>query len=225
MSSTARRLQGEFELFLDELTERGLLIDSNSLAVLRYGNRTRLSWSASAGLGYLFTDHSTIEQYVEVLERRDFSLCLHDGGLAQIDYTLSGDEIVAHRLCYIPCPFQYEVADWPGISLASIPSLMSAGELIRDARLVSPIRFDFDVAFADHRHAHSHLTLNKQTCRIPVYGPVSPGHFFRFVLRYFYESNFDTGPWLESVRPKLFSRTLGHPSPHEMHIESAVGYD
>lgn len=219
-----RRILDDFTLFLDELTERGLLIDGNPLIAFHFKNKTRLSWSTSANLAYLFTEHSSIEQYVEVLQRRDFSFCLFDGGLIQVDYTIEDDEVVAHRLCYIPCPFEYEPSQWLGIPLAEIPSMMSVGEFIKSARLSSPIRFDFDSEFSDEKHAHSHLTLNKQTCRIPAYGPISLGHFLRFILRYFYEPQFDAGNWLADVRPKLYTRTLPHPSPHEIHIESSIGF-
>ncbi|MDB5823094.1 MAG: hypothetical protein JWR21_1798 [Herminiimonas sp.] len=219
-----RRILDDFNLFLDELTEGGLLIDGNPLVALRFKNKARLSWSASANLAYLFTEHSSIEQYVEVLQRRDFSFCLFDGGLIQVDYTVEDDEVVAHRLCYIPCPFEYEPSQWLGIPLADIPSMMSVDEFIKLTRLSSPIRFDFDSEFSDEKHAHSHLTLNKQTCRIPAYGPISLGHFLRFILRYFYEPQFDAGNWLADVRPKLYTRTLLHPSPHEFHIESAIGF-
>ncbi|WP_075358828.1 DUF2290 domain-containing protein [Caballeronia sordidicola] len=224
MVNKTRRILDDFAGFLDEATEKGLLRDSNQLVSFSTRKGMRYSWDAGANLSYLFTDHASIEQYVEVLLRRDYSFCLFDGGIIQIDYTIKDNEIMGHRLCYTPCPFHYEPGDWIGIALSEIPSMMSASELIKDARLGSPIRFDFDSEFNDEKHAHSHLTLNKQTCRIPTYGPLSLGHFFRFILRYFYESNFDNGPWLADVRPKLFTRTLTHPSPHEMHIESAVGY-
>ncbi|MCF1367091.1 DUF2290 domain-containing protein [Burkholderia cenocepacia] len=225
MPIKARRLQEEFQFFVDELTEKEMLIDLNPLVAAESEKQTRLSWTTDGGLAYLLTEHSSIEQYIEVLNRRDFSLCLKDGGLLQVDYTIKNSEITHHRLCYMPCPFQFELSEWPGVAIAEIPSLMSAADLIRDARLASPIRFDFDIDFSDDKHAHSHLTINKKTCRIPAYGPVSLGHFFRFILRYFYESDFDRGPWLSEIRPKLFTRTLNHPSPHEIHIESAIGYD
>ena len=208
MVNKTRRILDDFAGFLDESTEKGLLIDSNPLVTSHTKKGARLSWSASANLSYLFTEHASIEQYVRVLENRDFSFCLFDGGLVQVDYTIKGDEIMGHRLCYMPCPFSYQPEEWAGYALSEIPSMMSVGDLIADARLASPIRFDFDKEFSDDKHTHSHLTVNKQTCRIPAYGPVSLGHFFRFVLRYFYETDFDNGPWLVDVRPRLFTRTL-----------------
>ena len=225
MAELGQRICENFQSFLDVLIERKLLIDSNQLLSTKSSKGTRLTWSTSTGLAYLFTDHASIEQYIEVLNRRDFNLCLYDGGLIQIDYFIEDDEIIRHRLCYIPCPFHYDPSDWEGIALSDIPSMMTATDLLKDAKLNSPIRFDFDAGFSDDKHAFSHLTLNKNSCRVPAYGPISLGHFFRFVLRYFYEDEFDLGIGWEEFRPKLYSRTLGYPSPHEMHIESAVGFE
>ncbi|AYQ36685.1 hypothetical protein BLA9940_07002 [Burkholderia aenigmatica] len=225
MASKVRRITEDYKLFVDALTEKELLIDSNPLAQYQVEGCDRISWSRAGNLAYLFTDYSSIEQYVQVLNNRDFNFCFIDGGLAQIDYTIKGDEVIKHRLCYIPCPFSYNPADWPDIPLSDIPSMMGPEDFLRNAKLASPIRFDFDSKFQDERHAYSHVTLNKQTCRIPAYGPVSLGHFFRFVIRYFYEETVEMGEWLADVRPRLYSRTLEHPSPHEIHIDSAVGFE
>lgn len=225
MASKGRRIIEDYSLFTDALTEKELLIDANSLAQYQLEGCERISWSRYGNLAYLFTDYSTIEQYTQILNNRDFNFCFSDGGLVQIDYTIKADEVIKHRLCYIPCPFSYTPSEWPGISLSDIPSLMGADDFFRNAKLASPIRFDFDAEFKDEKHAHAHLTLNKQTCRIPAYGPVSLGHFFRFIVRYFYEETLEIGEWLAEIRPRLYSRTLEHPSPHEIHIDSAVGFE
>lgn len=225
MAELGQRISENFHGFLDLLIERNLLIDSNPLLLIKSIKGTNLTWSTSTGLSYLFTDYASIDQYVEILNRRDFNFCLYDGGLIQIEYFIKDDEIFKHRLCYIPCPFSYDPLSWEGIALSDIPSMMSASDLLKDARLTSPIRFDFDAEFSDEKHAFSHLTLNKSSCRVPAYGPISLGHFFRFILRYFYEVEFDLGLGWEEFRPKLYSRTLIHPSPHEMHIESAIGFE
>lgn len=225
MSSVVNEITEEFQCVLDALIERELLIDSNPLLVQSSSEGTRISWASSAGLSYLFSEYSTFGQYIETLNQRDFNLCFFDGGLVQINYFVENDEIVAHRLCYVPCPFNYVASEWEEFSLCDIPSLMSASDLLQETRLASPVRFDFDKEFSDDRHAHSHVSLNKQSCRIPTYGPVSLGHFFRFILRYFYEEQFDADMWWADLRPRLYTRTLDHPSPHEIHIESAVGFE
>lgn len=225
MDAMVQQIRRDYQFFLDIMTERGLLIDANPLSIQETAVGIRTSWASTTGLSYLFTDYASVDQYVEMLNRREFSLCFSDGSLLQIDYYVVDGEITSHRLCYVPCPFNYSAADWEGFALSDIPSMMSSAELLRETRLASPIRFDFDAKFSDEKHAHAHLSINKQSCRIPAYGPVSLGHFFRFILRYFYEDEFDVSPWWSDVRPSLYSRTLGHPRPHEMHLESSVGFD
>lgn len=224
MTTLERKLIEEFQQCLDLLTEQGMLIDSNPLVSRASSAGTGLSWSRASGLSYLFSEYASIEQYIEILNRRDFSFCLFDGGVVQVNYFLKGDEIISHRLCYVPCPFSYSPEEWDGVSLGDVPLLMDSSDFIKNARLASPIRFDFDAEFSDERHAHAHLSLNKSSCRVPAYGPVSMGHFFRFILRYFYEPQFAGGDGWSDIRPRLHCRTLSHPAPHELHIETAVGY-
>jgi hypothetical protein len=109
-------------------------------------------------------------------------------------------------------------------SLSELPALFAAEELRSRLKLTSPVRFDYDSEFSDERHAHSHVSFNKDTCRIPAYGPISLGHFIRFILRYFYETEFASLEGWEELRPQLFVRTLPHPPPHELHFDTAVSY-
>ena len=234
MSSLAKEFLEQYKAFLEALVERELLIDANPLELTDYsvkdeeGNSVRnttLSWSGASGLSYLFSDFSSIEQYVEVIRRRDFNFCLSDGSFIQVFYQIEDEEIRSHRLCFYPCPFAYSNEDLGDIGLADLPALMSPQELISGVRLASPIRFDYDRDFSDERHAHAHVTINQTTCRVPTFGPVSLGHFMRFVFRYFYADHFDAEGWWPEVRPRVFKKTLGHPRPHEFYIESSIDFD
>ena len=158
------------------------------------------------------------------LDQRDFCFCFSDGGLVQIRYDIEDGAILSHRLCYFPCPFSFAPEDSEGIALSELPLLFSADELRFRIKLASPIRFDFNAELSDSRHAHSHLSLNKESCRLPAYGPVSLGHFLRFVLRYFYEAEFSSLNEWEELKPRLYQRTLSHPPPHELHLETTASY-
>jgi hypothetical protein len=234
MRDLARKIQDEHQAFMDALIERSLLIDANPLEVHEYqaydsrGRPTSemsLVWGGASGLSYLFSEHSSIEQYLEAIRRRDYNFCLADGSIIQIHYRLERDGVKYHRLCFQPCPYPYPFDGQEDLGLADIPDLMSPGELIRDVRLASPIRFDFDRHFSDEKHAHSHLTINRASCRVPAFGPVSLGHFMRFIFRYFFEAEFDEPGWWPEVNPKVFAKTLTYPAPHEFHLESSVGFD
>lgn len=224
MDRLASEILQEFQSAMDELIERGLLIDTNSLIPFEAQDRTTLSWSRESRLSYLFGDYPTIDHYRSILERRDFVLCFQDGGLIQIYYEIENGEITKHRLCFFPCPFRFTFEDRQDISLADIPLLFNEVELRQRIKLNSPIRFEYDAELSDDQHAHSHFSLNKETFRMPAYGPISLGHFFRFVLRYFYETEFSgVSTWTE-LRPRLYSRTLRYPPPHELHLDTASTY-
>lgn len=224
----------DYQSFMDALIDRELLIDANPLEALQHtdidesGKKialTTISWAGSSGLSYLFSDYASIKQYQETIRRRDYNFCLADGAIIQLRYKFDDTKIIYHRLCYTPCPYPYSPEDFGDIGLADIPDLMGASDFISNTRLVSPIRFDFDFYFTDDKHAKSHLSLNKQTCRIPAYGPISLGHFMQFIFRYFYEEDYDDNGWWPAVRPRVTAKTLGYPRPHEFHLESSVEFD
>ena len=224
MDQLAEQILRDYKWAMDELIERELLIDSNSLIPFVSHQRTVLSWSGDAHLSYLFDEYSNLDSYRAILDRRDFCFCFSDGGLVQIRYDIEDGSISSHRLCYFPCPFSFVPEDSEGIALAELPLLFNADELRFRIKLASPIRFDFDAELADDRHAHSHVSFNKESCRLPAYGPVSLGHFLRFVLRYFYETEFSALNEWEDLKPRLYRRTLPYPPPHELHLETAASY-
>lgn len=224
MDPVASEIIRDYRWAQDELIERGLLMDAGSLVPFESQQRTVLSWSGGAQMSYLFGEYSTIDHYRAILDLRDFCLCFSDGGLVQIRYEIQDRVIVGHRLCYFPCPFSFTSEDSEGIALSEVPLLFSAEELRMRIRLASPIRFDFDAELVDSRHAYSHVSINKESCRLPAYGPVSLGHFLRFIVRYFYETEFRSLSEWEELKPKFYRRTLPHPSPHELHLETAVSY-
>jgi hypothetical protein len=224
MDLLASQILREYQWAMDELIYRELLRDANSLIPFENQHRTVLSWSARAHLSYLFGEYSTMGHYCEILNRRDFCLCFRDGGLVQIKYDIEDDVIVSHRLCYFPCPFSFTSEDSEGLALSELPLLFSAKELQMRIKLASPIRFDFDAEMVDDRHAYSHVSINKESCRLPAYGPVSFGHFLRFVLRYFYETEFASFDEWAELKPRLYQRTLPYPPPHEFHLETESSY-
>lgn len=224
MDQLATKILAEYRSATEELLDRGLLIDSGELIPFETQLRTMLSWSGGAHLSYLYGEFTTLDHYRAILKQRDFCFCFADGGVVQIRYDIEDKEISSHRLCYFPCPFSFDAEDLEGISLSDLPLVFNADELRSRLRLASPIRFDFDADIADARHAHSHVSINKETCRLPAYGPVSLGHFLRFILRYFYETEFENLSEWDDLAPLLYRRTLQHPPPHEFHLDTASSY-
>lgn len=226
MPSLSDRTIHQHRCFLDNVTELGLVRDSNPLVEYNFhsmedGRVNRLTWSDKANLSYLFGDFFTVEQYIQVLEKRDYTILFLDGALLQVDYTIVGDDVKKHRLCYLPSPIDYEPGNLYEMTVDEYIGCLSASEIMKSVRLVTPVRFDFDGKFRDEKHEHSHLTINKSSCRVPGYGAVSLPHFFKFIVRYFYEDFFSKPRLWEGIEPIVYKRTLDAHS-HEFHFESAV---
>ncbi len=131
---------------------------------------------------------SYADMYRELDQKKQYNLKMLDGALITLLYRFVQDELVEHRLSFLPAPdletFQKE------------SKLYLEDELyldVLDERVVAvPLRFDFDAgkAFEPIRHPKSHLTLGQyEHCRIPVSSAVSPHQFMSFILWNFYRSS------------------------------------
>lgn len=137
--------------------------------------------------------HLTIGNYLQWARGEDYSALLPDGSLIQMTYTLSGSEIVGHRLCYVPSPVTtivdwkdvIEEEGWLGGDYAELISALLL-ESHEYSALKSIIRFDYDPASAGIGHPPSHLTINSVECRIPCIAPLAPADFVSFIFEHFY---------------------------------------
>ncbi|WP_441261237.1 DUF2290 domain-containing protein [Bradyrhizobium sp. 521_C7_N1_3] len=126
--------------------------------------------------------------YLALLERKEYSFLMRDGAIVQVSYTFEGGAIDRHRLLYLPCPFSVDVSllDQLEVSLSDLIREVYMSDLERSIALRSPIRFDYAPEAAADFHPASHITINEQTCRIPVRSPMRFDQFMRFVLENFY---------------------------------------
>jgi len=126
------------------------------------------------------------EMYQAALGKKLFNIKMIDGALITLLYKFYNDQIIAHRLSYIPAPDL--------IAFQNEPELYTEDELyveILDRRIVTvPIRFDFDkTACCPIEHPVSHLTLGQyKNCRIPVSSALTPYQFISFITTNFYHS-------------------------------------
>lgn len=225
MSKLSNNLNDTHRAFINNITELGLALDTNPLLKMEYKIKenliNHLSWSHHTHLSYLFSEHFSIKQYIELLKKRDFTLLLRDGAAIQIEYKIEKNTVLKHRLCYFPSPINYQDIDLYEMSLEEYLQCLSAKELISEAKLVTPIRFDYDCNFQDDKHANSHLTLNKNSFRLPVYGPIDMAKFFKFIIRYFYEEYFFKIELWDGVVQYINTNTLSSPDMHEFYFNSA----
>lgn len=189
---TTDALRRQINSLLEDLFAHNALAHYN-LSVL--DERTgRISWVRKSPES-MISDFSylTVGNYLEWARRDDYSALLPDGSLIQMTYTLSGTEIVGHRLCYVPSPVTtladwreaIESEGWIGGDYAEIVSEILL-ESHSHSALKSMVRFDYDPRNARIGHPSSHLTINSVDCRIPCIAPLSPFDFVGFIFEHFY---------------------------------------
>lgn len=176
----------------------------------RVARTSLVSWAAPlpADEGFPHDRFATLEEYSFFLRHRQYSVALLDGGLLQVSYRFKRDEVVWHRLAYIPCPVTFTEEDLGGMPLADYLELLNAAELLRRLRLQTAVRFDYDPSNARPNHPASHATLNRTCCRIPVRAPLHLRAFVRFVFSNFYPSIWENEVCVHAIGSSALSACI-----------------
>jgi hypothetical protein len=198
----------EIRNLIDSLVRAEIVIDSNAVGIISGGRRARVTWlGASSGTLFVPGASPSLADYRRWLRERQFTVVLEDGALLQISFDFEREDMVGHRLAYVPCPVDLE----PGL-LLQVPLLDLLENLgpipVDDVKLRGPLRFDFDPGPASPEHAASHLTMITNECRVPAIGPLSLGHFVRFVFRRFYPHMWNVHPFLRNWSQISSRRTI-----------------
>jgi hypothetical protein len=189
------------------LLSEGLAIDSNSAIIRESGPISMLTWADAPNnlFDSLIGRFASVIEYRNCIQKRLFHCMLFDGSIIQFGYVFNNNNLVKHRNCYYPCPLIITSSEIQDIQLGDdfvtlfdlllvqeIDSLRSSisksdfPNLRQLFRLSTPLRFDFDSDVRAENHPASHLHLLDEECRWPVFGPISVGHFVRFIFRHFY---------------------------------------
>jgi hypothetical protein len=190
---------------------------------------------------------ATAAEYRMLLEARQYNCLLSDGAYFQMSYEFRHNDLKKHRLCYYPCPVRLSLADLPFTYsvgdlvddqmihvLEALEWLGYTGdssltddheepeqdsEELPKLQLRSPIRFDFDPDAQTPGHPASHVHVSNGGCRIPVYAPLSLGHFVRFIFRHFYPAAWQEHEFLRSWPLGTQGRTIIEPEEAELFFE------
>jgi hypothetical protein len=136
-----------------------------------------ITWS-----DYIPGIHNHVNYYYEyrwIIDHRQFSLLLSDGGALQFYYGFEGDALVSARQCYHPSPLE-GIADYTeldlDISLDDMLSVDIKGDEISPpyrAKHWSHIRLDFNARVATHDPSHLQFSA-ANLFRIPADKVLSP---------------------------------------------------
>jgi hypothetical protein len=197
-------MRDEIANVLDYLSDAELTLNVNPVSGREWAEgprrMTRVSWYGhDPKASFLVTrQHGTIEQYLHWVTTGAYSAVLLDASLLQITYELAGNNIVGHRLAYIPCPF---IVDTEFLEEGNpIDDVVGMYAELSDVVLRSPIRFDYDRKSARTNHPSAHLTLNSSDCRIACVAPMHVLRFTDFIFRHFYPALWEAhSPFFEAA--------------------------
>lgn len=221
------------------LLEKELAQDTNSPSIRSQGDIQEITWSGAPKSGLISGSFATLAEYLIVIKNRQFNCSLIDGGVFQFNYFFDNDDLIKQRLCYFPCPIEITEDEvnkiQPGDDFVSLFQMLLTEELdlIRKSILHSrqgekmpnfffrtPIRFDYDPFSQAHGHSASHLHINKPACRWPVFGPISLGHFIRFVFKMFYTDIWNNNQQIRNWPISHHSRTVSDIEVVNLYIDS-----
>lgn len=152
-------------------------------------------WSGYKNIAFTLKRQPYDTIYKQCIIEKAYNFMLLDNALIQMMYRIKDNEIVSHRLAYLPHPNYLNYQEDP----EDFEELYYGNELFTDIiekKVISiPLRFDYDIdekKYVDINHPKSHVTIgNYQNCRIPASKPISPYRFILFVLRSFYYDRFN----------------------------------
>lgn len=219
---TPRTCREELTSLVVHLMDSGAALDYNSIVERRGGGVVQVEPAGSRPLPY--RDFGNVEEYMNVVSRRQFACLLFDGGAIQVAYTFKEDIVIRHRLCFHPCPVMLarDEIDLIGeeLGLSEIVDLcLDQNNWRNRLRLRSPLRFDYHEEPAAPDHSASHLHVSHSACRIPVFGPISIGHFVRIIFRHFYPELWASDRRLREWRLVHLERSILAAEESELFVE------
>lgn len=220
MKPTSRAVREEIDNFLAYLLRSEIALSTNMVSE----DGTRVSWhSFHKEAGFLVNrEHPSIADYRHWVEHGAYSAILFDGSLLQITFDVDGQEIIGHRLAYIPAPFSMDVQFLQSEPLVDVIDFYAAGPA-RDVILHSALRFDYDPLAAAPGHPAAHFTVNSTDCRIACAAPLRLGHFADFVFRNFYPALWAANPYLHGLSRKDWGqRTVTRDEVAQIHFHWAT---
>jgi hypothetical protein len=221
------------------LLEKELILDFNYPIKRTVGDIDLLTWAGAPQSGIISRGFASIPEYISVVSKRNFNLVLKDGGAIQFGYAFKNLKVIKQRICYFPCPAKITDEDIEGIpngddfvALLTLLLELEMQEMMEHLRVDrlsempvrfynrSPIRFDFDPDRKTVLHSASHFHVNESSCRLPVFGPISIGHFVRFVFKSFYPDWWSEYEELRKWPITFYETTIDSQNIQELHFSS-----
>ena len=189
---TPFQVQSEIRTLTECLLGHSLATLYNFPVIDYSGKDSIVTWSGNARLSESFDLLPSVDQYLSQLNGRQYTIVLADWSLLQMSYVFRNGKVLNHHLSYYPCPLVVDPTLPDDFSVIDLLELLSSEEFKTQIRLEGPLRFDYDPIAEKLNHPASHLTISRSCCRIPVFAPLSIGHFIKFLFMHFYPEWWET---------------------------------
>lgn len=215
---TPNDVRAEIDRLTLTLLEKALAVDSNRAVRLGGGGREWVTWASPQDQEPPLYASASVEEYVRLLRHRQYSVLLRDFAMLQLWLEFERGAPSKHRFCFFPCPVIVDDAV-EELGIADYIDALTTEELMRRTVLDGPIRLDFDRSAAGVGHPAAHLTIARNCCRVPLFGPLSIGHFVRFIFSNFYPDWWGEFKYLRDWPLDWFTRTVTEQERQVLHVE------
>ena len=216
---TPNEVRADAENLSLALLEHSLALDSNRI-IRRYDSGVEwVTWASTRDDSLPLYDEPTIEAYQRLLTERQYAVLLADFSLLQLSFAFERGILTRQRFCFYPCPVLLDREDVEMFGIVDCIEALTAQELVQRTRLDAPVRVDFDRDASGPGHPAAHLTLSRDSCRIPLYGPLSVGHFVHFVFSNFYPEWWGDHEFIRSWPRVWLPRTISEDERLQLHVE------
>lgn len=187
---TPKDIYKQINQLTDDLIKSGLCLDQNKAVLKSKGKQIdEIGIPSREGMSFFLKSSPYADIYAIANKKRIYNVKMIDGSLLSLHYRFEREEIIAHRLLYLPSPdlnaFQYDSQGYLGDEIYN--------DIVDESVLQVPIRFDFDSnpnVYKEVEHPISHLTLGQYpNCRIPVSSALTPYQFISFIVFNFYQTD------------------------------------
>jgi len=231
---TASELRNEIQRFVGLLFQHELAVAHNPVVIEEGARHMRtVTWRPPATTGDVkeAAEFCTVAEYRWLIRNAHYTCLLRDGGLLQMTFSLLRETPVRHRLCYYPCPVvineeDFELTEDVGelfdylLEQDAKAFLLPEGTETARLRLRSPIRFEFEPTQESADHPATHLHTHHNDCRWAVFGPLSLGHFVRFVFKNFYPDAWAKNEFLRTWRLEWGGRSIRLEQEEGLYVDS-----
>jgi hypothetical protein len=240
---TASRTRREVGDFVIQMLDAGLALQGGTPVERRTRDGTLVTWAASATADPLTPPGATgtLREYRRIIANAQYTCLLFEGSIIQMSFLYDRTDLTKYRMSFVPCPLLFgegelrvdddqsyintfdEVA---AADLASPTHFMDVGykDVVDTSphssqlRLRATLRFDFDIAAARPGHPASHFHLTGESVRWAVFGPISVGHFVRFIFRNFYPLQWESHAFLRNWPQSFGTRSITRSEERELFV-------